>query len=647
MKPLKTATILAALLLQSLPAFADDVITNLMSPIVSYQYPDDFGSQALTNGGILSPVVSYQYFEWPGDDVLNLSRSPDVSYYYQFLDAPQLLIIQTFRLPTTAESTPALVVPPALQSKLKQYEFGKFTTTPIFPFDTNRMTVVFTHGWNSTADAWATNMARLILLNSSPAPNILAWDWASAAEAAPCISWQFLLASAVKETPRQGDALGMQLLTLVRSNYSQRIHFIGHSLGTLVNAYAADYIHTNGLSATNTHVTLFDEAEIASKLSCLKVALPVMLNVWNPLKQPSKAYHPLPSHCAWADNYITAFGFLKANAVNIILTNNFPPANGDGLLQFQSAIEAYHAYPMQWYEETIQTDAAVGYRWSFERGGFLGAPTNKSVYVQSGTEWNLRTTTWTNGDDLLEGRFAKLRSGFWTTINQWAGNVMTANGQVTGEMLATGPVNTPFADALWSAVVRLSTGIMGGGSSPPRGPHPLDGGSVTNVSAYAWIPLVVPSAASLMSFNFKVEGDWAGDAFAAAVNGTNVLLIPQSEIETNRIVSSGPIDISSLGGTTNELFVGIVGGTSSNAQLTVENIVFYTVAPPELRTDISGLNVKVSWPLAAQDFILESTTNLSATSYWATVSDVPFIEDFQLSITNPIAGASRFYRLRK
>ena len=74
------------------PLLADDVITNVMSPIVSYQYPDNFSSQALANGGILSPIVSYQYFEWPGDDVLRLWSSPRVSYFYPGNDGPQILL---------------------------------------------------------------------------------------------------------------------------------------------------------------------------------------------------------------------------------------------------------------------------------------------------------------------------------------------------------------------------------------------------------------------------------------------------------------------------------------------------------------------------------------------------------------------------
>src|ERR1035441_11018286 len=64
-------------------------------------------------------------------------------------------------------------------------------------------------------------------------------------------------------TQGQGVFLGKNLITALGSNYSQRIHFIGHSLGTLVNAAAANYVHTNGFSWSNTQMTLCDEAEVA------------------------------------------------------------------------------------------------------------------------------------------------------------------------------------------------------------------------------------------------------------------------------------------------------------------------------------------------------------------------------------------------
>ena len=51
MKLFRQLALIAALALQLLVVFADDVITNVMSPVVGYQYSEDFSSAALTNGG--------------------------------------------------------------------------------------------------------------------------------------------------------------------------------------------------------------------------------------------------------------------------------------------------------------------------------------------------------------------------------------------------------------------------------------------------------------------------------------------------------------------------------------------------------------------------------------------------------------------
>ncbi len=84
----------------ALPLFGDEPITDVMSPVVSYQYPEDFTSGVLTNGGLMSPVVSYQYLEWPGDDVLGLVSSLPVSYYYRSVN----------------EFAPMIITPPHAQS---------------------------------------------------------------------------------------------------------------------------------------------------------------------------------------------------------------------------------------------------------------------------------------------------------------------------------------------------------------------------------------------------------------------------------------------------------------------------------------------------------------------------------------------------
>ncbi len=85
MKSWKQICVIATLLLQWLPVFADDVITNFMSPVASYQGAQDLSSEALTAGGIRSPFVSFQYPEDFGSAALNSGgiSSPFASYLFQ------------------------------------------------------------------------------------------------------------------------------------------------------------------------------------------------------------------------------------------------------------------------------------------------------------------------------------------------------------------------------------------------------------------------------------------------------------------------------------------------------------------------------------------------------------------------------------
>ncbi|HEY1718341.1 MAG TPA: hypothetical protein VGH42_08635, partial [Verrucomicrobiae bacterium] len=234
---------------QYLQDFDSEALTNggIISPIVSYQYPEDFSSAALTNGGIMSPIASYQYYEWPGDGILNLQSSPTVSYYYQFLDAPVLNIVSTTRTPTTAESTPAYLISPPPPSQLMAYHGGIFTAN-LASVDPNQMTIVLTHGWIPTLpligpvftpngiDDWPTTMAAE-LHTQNPTANIVAWNWENAATSSLSDPKQ-----AGGQAPYQGILLGQALLSTLGSGYSGQIHFIGHSFGTLVNAYAANYL---------------------------------------------------------------------------------------------------------------------------------------------------------------------------------------------------------------------------------------------------------------------------------------------------------------------------------------------------------------------------------------------------------------------
>lgn len=636
------AVAIAALILQLLPTFADNVITNIMSPVVSYQYYDSLGED--TNSQIISFGVSYQYFDWPGNDVLNSKSSPLVSYYYPLLDTPPLKIIPTNRTPTAAETTLVLAaLPTSLQ--LLAYHGGVFTTN-LTSIDPSKMTIVLTHGWGSDPNAWGTNLAAVLSAYlSNPKPNIVAWDWSLVAKSAvydPGIP--------AAQTGDQGRSLGAMLLRTLGANYSKPIHFIGHSLGTLVNASAANYLHGDRWAqedvspapwaGTNTQMTLFDEAEAATGKSGFFQAIATILDMnGNPLSRKTSYYHPLPKQFAWSDNFVSAFGLLHPESVNVILTNGFP-TDAANLTALVSELAAFHGYPINWYDETIQTDiSTMGFLWSFERGGwFSQAPGAGSVYVQGSSEWNLSATDWNYGTNFLAARFQAYRNSLAYALTGETPNSVAVNGNGLGEsafdifvmFLFAGPANSSPAPQIRQHSFGISANDENTGTTTP---------------ACAWIPLVVPTSAVSMSFDYKIQGDWRGDTLAAAFNGTNVLSLPGSQIETNVLFNSGAIDVSAFGGHTNELFIGIIGSSSTNAQLVLQNISFYSPEPPFLLAQLSGRSYVLTWPLSTSDWQLEATVNLTTNS-WVIVTNIATIVNFQNTVTDEISGASRYYRLK-
>jgi hypothetical protein len=221
----------------------------------------------------------------------------------------------------------------------------------------------------------------------------------------------------------------------------------------------------------------------------------------------------------------------------------------------------------------------------------------------------------------------------------WAG---LFNGLVSGSSLSEGTAGA-------NIILNLATSISGGSLSPLSSPQPLNGSpngtSVTNVPAYSWILIAIPSNVISMSFDYMIQGNWQTDSLAVALNGTNVLLIAGNEIQTNVAFNSGTINVSAFAGQTNEFFIGIIGGTSTNASIMVNNLQFYVALPPALQAQANDGNLLLSWPMTAQNFTLQSTTNLADANSWMTLTDFPAIIDFQNTVTNPPTGERGFYRL--
>jgi hypothetical protein len=67
--------------------------------------------------------------------------------------------------------------------------------------------------------------------------------------------------------------------------------------------------------------------------------------------------------------------------------------------------------------------------------------------------------------------------------------------------------------------------------------------------------------------------------------------------------------------------------------------------PPLLQLQVTDDNAILMWPASAEGFSLQTTTNLANPNSWKTLTNVPVTVNSQNTITNPISGKTRFYRL--
>ncbi|MBI3848924.1 MAG: hypothetical protein HY298_01340 [Verrucomicrobia bacterium] len=73
----------------------------------------------------------------------------------------------------------------------------------------------------------------------------------------------------------------------------------------------------------------------------------------------------------------------------------------------------------------------------------------------------------------------------------------------------------------------------------------------------------------------------------------------------------------------------------------------FNLVAPNLQVTRLGSDVVLSWSVTASDFILEMTGELSNSSVWTVVTNVPSTSNGIMTVTNSTLGAKKFYRLRK
>ncbi len=607
-------------------------------------------------------------------------------------------------------------------TQLKLFQPGNGTFVSFVRPDAGKMTVVLTHGCESRANAWPLDMARKLaqMPGLTAKANIMAWDWEAASHALGGSVGAGLFGvgclSPGQNTHDQGLALGQALWdALGGGTYVKPVHFLGHSLGTLVNSAAANYLHgdpPNGhpgnqlpTGATpwdwrRTHMTLFDEAELA--------------HIFRLLPGGQSPASPLPKNCAYLENFMTTVGFYSPKGVNVYLQRS----------KFLS-LTLGHSYPYEWYQQTIDLfitdparkppDGELGFHHSFElaeltstpaafpfpipgsfQDGALFAQDEQSsrevdlvhLNVPEGLAARAAIELFTSvpfGATVLNYSLKATRFGVQvgTFVVDSLTSTAAAAGRKFGNVVASlgeaifgdsgspvYPLNgrvyldsatTPavlgipgYANSLQSQPAwGLQLGLQTQPPPPPLGPQsrgvrPADPTPApTNTPAYVWLPVQVPSNAVALVFDFTLSGDGASDRVVAGINASNLFSLATQFIATNTAMSSGPLPVERWAGQDVELFLGVAGGTSTNALLSVSGIRFLSLPLPLLVARNSGPNAVVSWTESAPGFVLEYATNLTAAAAsWTAITNVAGYVG-QRVFTNQTAPSGGFYRLRR
>jgi hypothetical protein len=96
-------------------------------------------------------------------------------------------------------------------------------------------------------------------------------------------------------------------------------------------------------------------------------------------------------------------------------------------------------------------------------------------------------------------------------------------------------------------------------------------------------------------------------------------------------------------GTTYYVCAGGVNGASGNLQIRAHA----APPPPEMTITRAGANVVIAWPTNSTGFTLYSATNILLPPVnWTVAPPPPKIVKDMYTVTNPIVGTTRYFRLR-
>ena len=208
-------------------------------------------------------------------------------------------------------------------------------------WDETRETFVIVHGWNrtnsSSVEGWVLEMCDTIRGDGSPVENsnALYWDWHEKAKSKwwpdtniykECIEWPGVPYDMTEDS---GNWLAKAIIKMIPINYNKNIHLIGHSLGSLVITYAADFLYSKNPDFKN------------------KVNHLVFLDSPCHFGKPADKFLETNKDKIFVDNYDSALG--KLRGYSEADTNIFLPKSSI-VLDYK---DDPHSYAHLWYRSSV------------------------------------------------------------------------------------------------------------------------------------------------------------------------------------------------------------------------------------------------------------------------------------------------------
>jgi len=526
----------------------------------------------------------------------------------------------TLRIITS--SAPDLVVPVTL--KVVGFAVSQAIPPPpqnvvVGSLDSSKDTVVLTHGlsqigqtdfWTGTGDKEASSLVQRALGSGSAKVNIVQYVWQGALQ--------------VQNVPTGGDYVaafnqardaGFQLANVlikalgVDGTYSHKIHFIGHSLGTVVNTYAAEEFLKKEPNIQGAQFTALDRPDHINKIPHCS--------------SESATVFKIPT--CYGSNFRDLYGF----------DSDFFAAH---LARFSPRLKIDNYYSLT--GEGVG-DVANGptYNQSLDSPGDLGAllavfGSDPGVFNDhSGVQQWYRWTIFPhdplpNGPSVCNGKtFSRNLGAYNSSLNPcetgWAWSVLSNS--------VSFPSNNGSGAGLTKSGILTPTNQLD--TDPLNHGCTVNGTTINCTEAsspYTAMAITIPPDGITISFTYNFANSGDGDYASVAIDNSPIWILGGSSAAPGIDHDTGPIPIASLTGN-RVLTVSLYGVGGKNFGFTIKNItiqskqaspssnVFQSTLPPS--PGLSGSIALSNRQFLGNYFVVNSPTHVDSIGTYAQAAD--------------------------